>query len=78
MIIENDSWNLKKLCLAFATMFDVVTVDLQLTFTENALSVILIIQINLVIASIIKVSYLSDILNKSDKSHYILCWNSTF
>ena len=78
MIVENDSWNLKKSCLAFATMFDVVTADLQLTLTENALSVVLIIQINLIIASIIKISYLSDILNKSDKSHYILCWNSIF
>ncbi len=73
MIIENDSWNLKKSCLIFAIMFDVVTADLQLMLTENALSVVLIIQINLIIINIIKISYLSDILNKSDKSYYILC-----
>ena len=78
MIIKNDSWNLKKSYLVFAIIFDIVTADLQLIFTENTLSVILIIQINLIIISIIKVSYFSDILNKSDKSCYILCWNSTF
>ena len=73
MIIENDSWNLKKLYLAFAMMFDVIIADFQLTFTENTLFIVLIIQINLIITSIIKVSYLSDILNKSDKFYYILC-----
>ncbi len=78
MVVENGSWNLEESCLAFATMFGVATAGLQLAPTENALSVVLTIQINLVIASIIKVSYLPDILGKSDKSRWILCWNSTF
>ena len=78
MIVENNSWNLKKLYLVFVIMFDVIITDFQLMLTENTLSVVLIIQINLVITNIIKVSYLSDILSKFDKFYYILCWNSTF